>query len=121
MPKPEPVTDPPPKVSTPRVRTPPRVPGTRAAEPRVAPRKWTPPEELAPHVIAVLEEGGGDLSADEVFAALEERLVDVLRPGDREKNPQGELRWRAAARKARKELIDTGVLVSAGPGVWKLA
>ncbi|WP_166133895.1 hypothetical protein [Nocardioides ochotonae] len=120
MPKPVPAPEPPPKASTPRVRTA-RVPGTREAPPRVVPRKWTQPHELVPHVIAVLDEAGGELDGEGMFEALEERLADVLKPGDREKNPQGELRWRAAARKARKELIDTGVLVAAGPGVWKLA
>lgn len=72
-----------------------------------------------PHIIAALQDAGGTLEADDMFAALEERVA--LRHGDRETNPQGELRWRAAARRARKELIDTGVLAAAGPGVWRLA
>lgn len=72
-----------------------------------------------PHIIAALDQAGGRLEAEEMFAALEARVE--LRPGDRETNPQGELRWRAAARKARKELIDSGVMAQAGPGVWQLA
>ncbi len=51
---------------------------------------------------------------------LEVRIGDRLRPGDRETNPQGELRWRAAARRARKSLMDDGLLETA-PGVWRLS
>ena len=50
-----------------------------------------------------------------------ERVGDQLRSGDRETNPQGELRWHAAARKARKALLDEGLLETAGPGVWRLS
>lgn len=120
--RPEPL--PPEKPPGPRVKTPPRVPGTRAVAPPVAaaraPRKWTAPQELRPAILATLQEADGELPADEVFVRLEERLSDVLRPGDREPNPQGELRWRAATRKARKSLMDDGFLASAGPGVWRL-
>ncbi|WP_182525878.1 hypothetical protein [Nocardioides dongkuii] len=110
--------------ATPRVKVQPRVPGTpatRAAPVRsTAPRKWTSPEELRPHVLATLQEAGGELDVDDVFTRLEERVGDLLRPGDHESNPQGELRWRAAARKARKALMDEGYLTAAAPGVWRL-
>lgn len=114
---------------TPRVKTPPRVPGTRAvAAPAAeaapvksrAPRKWTSPDELRPAILAALSEVDGDLDGDDVFDRLEDRIGDQLRPGDRETNPQGELRWRAAARKARKALIDDGLL-DAAPGTWRLS
>lgn len=118
---PAPPPEPPKPAAAPRVRTPrtatPRA--TSAAKGPSAPRRWTQPHELAPHIVAVLHDAGGRLEADDVFAALEERVE--LRAGDRDPNPQGELRWRAAARKARKELIDSGVLAAAGPGVWQLA
>ncbi|WP_122816449.1 hypothetical protein [Nocardioides pantholopis] len=107
----------------PRVKAPPRVPGTRASAPAPAPtraRRWTAPEELRPAILATLQEAGGELAGDDVFERLEERIGDLLRPGDRDPNPQGELRWRAAARKARKALMDDGLLAAAGPGVWRL-
>lgn len=113
-----------PAARTPRVKTPPRVPGTRAATAAPArtsaPRKWTSPEELRPAILAALSEVDGDLEGDDVFERLEERFGEQLRPGDRETNPQGELRWRAAARKARKALIDDGLL-EAAPGTWRLS
>lgn len=113
-----------PAARTPRVKVPPRVPGTRAKapEPVRAPvkRKWTPPDELRPAIVAVLQEAGGELDGEDIFAKLEERVGEQLRPGDREPNPQGELRWRAAARKARKTLMDEGLMETA-TGVWKLS
>lgn len=115
-PKPEPV----PRAS--RVRTT-RVPGTKVSAAPVrstAPRKWTAPEEFRPVILATLQDAGGELDTDDVFERLEERLEERLRPGDREKNPQGELRWRAAARKARRALMDEGLLAEAGVGVWRL-
>ena len=111
------------KAPAPRAKAAPRVPGTRstAAPTRPsAPRKWTAPEELRPAILLTLQEAGGELDVDDVFDALEERVGDLLRPGDRETNPQGELRWRAAARKARRSLMDEGLLAEAAPGVWRL-
>lgn len=113
------------KASTPRAAGT-RVPGTRAAGTRAtAPsrpvaRRWTQPAELRPAILAVLQAAGDELAQEEVFARLEERLGDALRPGDRDPNPQGELRWRAAARRARKELMDDGLVAQAAPGVWRL-
>jgi hypothetical protein len=98
-----------------------RVPGTRATPvQRPVARRWTQPGELRPAILAVLQEAPEGLAQDDVFDRLEERIGDSLRPGDRDPNPQGELRWRAAARKARKELMDDGLLAPAGPGVWRL-
>lgn len=68
----------------------------------------------------MLQEADGALEQDEVLARLEGRVGDQLRAGDRDPNPRGELRWHAAARTARKELIDEGLLERAGPGIWAL-
>ncbi len=119
-PEPEPRSASAPKTRVPRAAA--RVPGsplTPTVRTSTAPRRWTAPEEFRPVILATLDEAGGRLDADEVFDRLEERLGDRLRPGDRESNPQGELRWRAAARRARKALIDDGLLVGA-PGAWEL-
>lgn len=119
-PVPPPKPEPAPRAS--RVRTT-RVPGTKVSATPVrssAPRKWTPPEELRPAILATLQDAGGELDVEDVFDRLEERVGEQLRPGDREPNPQGELRWRAAARKARKSLMDDGLLAEAGVGVWRL-
>lgn len=85
------------------------------------PRKWTPPEVLGPHILDVLLEAGGELEADDVFERLEERLADTLLAGDRERTPEGELRWRYAARRARQALIAEGAMARSRPGVWELA
>lgn len=92
-----------------------------AAPSKVLPRRWTRPEELKPLILTVLEQAGGELEADELFLELEILAEDLLKPGDNETTPEGELRWRYAARRARVELIDEGLMTKAGPGVWKLA
>jgi hypothetical protein len=84
-------------------------------------RRWTPPEAFRPLILAVLEDAGGELDADELFAQLEAAADDRLLPGDRETTPEGELRWRYAARRARVALIGEGVMTKGRPGVWQLA
>jgi hypothetical protein len=84
-------------------------------------RRWTAPEALKPAVLAVLEEAGGELEAAELFSRLEQLVGDRLLAGDRERTPEGELRWQYAARRARVALIDEGLMTKGVPGVWKLA
>ena len=114
---PEPVVK---KSPTPRTRGAARVrtPGA-AAKPVV--RRWTPPEAFKPLIVSVLEEAGGELETDELFLELEIVADERLLPGDRETTPEGELRWRYAARRARQALITEGVMTrGGGPGVWQL-
>ena len=87
---------------------------------RTAPRRRTDKAEFKPVIVEVLQEAGGEQEADLVLATLEERLADVLKPGDHETGPTGEVRWRTAARWARKELADDGLLLAPQPGVWAL-
>ena len=105
-----------PRVSTPRTAT-----AVAAVPARRAPRKWTPPEDFEPHILEVLEEAGGELDTDDVFTALEARLSDELLEGDRQLTPEGELRWRFAARRARQSLIKSGALSKGAPGIWTLS
>ena len=84
-------------------------------------RRWTQPEAFKPLILTVLEEAGGELQADEVFLELEILAEDRLLPGDSETTPEGELRWRYAARRARIALIDEGLMIKGTPGVWQLA
>lgn len=91
------------------------------APPKVVIRRWTRPEELKPLILAALERAGGELEADDLFLELEILAEDLLKPGDSETTPEGELRWRYAARRARVALIDEGLMTKARPGVWKLA
>ena len=84
------------------------------------PRRWTPPEAIRPHVLHVLREAGGELEAEDVFKRLEERMADSLLEADRERTPEGELRWRFAARKARQALIADGLMAKSRPGLWEL-
>jgi hypothetical protein len=94
-----------------------RVATTTAA---ARPRRWTPPEAIRPHVLHVLREAGGELEAEDVFKRLEERMADSLLEADRELTPEGELRWRFAARKARQALIVDGLMAKSRPGLWEL-
>lgn len=88
---------------------------------KVVSRRWTTPEAFKPLILAVLEEAGGELEAEDVFLELEILAGDRLLPGDRESTPEGELRWRYAARRARVALIDEGLMTKSRPGVWQLA
>jgi hypothetical protein len=91
-----------------------------AAPVRRAPRKWTPPESIAPVIVAVLDEAGGELPAEDVLEAVEERIGEHLLEGDRQLTPEGELRWRYAARRARQQLVQQGVMTKSRPGIWEL-
>ena len=109
------VTPPPPK---PRKR-----PTTRRTSRPEQPvrRRWTPPDAFKPLILTVLTEAGGTLDAQDAFAELELLARDRLLPADSELTPEGELRWRHAARRARVALIDEGLMTKARPGVWQLA
>lgn len=97
------------------------MPGTSAGvSTRQVKRKWTPSEAFRPHLLAILGESGGRLDADDLMLELEIRVEDTLTPGDREKAPQGGVRWHIATRKQRKEMIDEGLIVPGQPGVWQL-
>jgi hypothetical protein len=88
---------------------------------RVAIRRWTPPEAFKPLILTVLDQAGGELEADDLFLELEILTEDRLLPGDSETTPEGELRWRYAARRARVALIAEGLMTKGRPGVWQLA
>ena len=98
-----------------------RKPAGSAAPSRSVPRKWTPPEAFKPAILAVLGEAGGELDQEELFVLLEEHLAERLTSADRDTTPEGELRWRYAARRARQTLIAEGVMTKGRPGVWALA
>jgi hypothetical protein len=119
---------PPPAPVPKKAATPPKPrkrPTTRArasaAPEREVTRRWTPPDVFKPLIMTVLEDAGGALEADEVFLELEILAEDRLRPEDSETTPEGELRWRYAARRARMSLIDEGLMTKTTPGVWQLA
>jgi hypothetical protein len=92
-----------------------------AAPAKPVTRRWTPPDAFKPLILTVLEHAGGELEADELFLELEILAEDRLLPGDSETTPEGELRWRYAARRARVALIDEGLMTKTRPGVWQLA
>lgn len=115
---------PPPQVtpSAPRPRRRPAAPRRSSnPPPRPVTRRWTPPEVFKPHILTVLERAGGELEAEELFVELELRTQDLMRPEDSETTPEGELRWRYAARRARVDLIREGLMTKSRPGVWELA
>jgi hypothetical protein len=106
--------------STPKPRKRP-TPRKRPAADKPVSRRWTPPAVFKPLILAVLEEAGGELEADELFLELEILIEDRMLPGDRERTPEGEPRWQYAARRARVALINEGRMTKGVPGVWKLA
>ena len=69
----------------------------------------------------MLREHGGNLDQDDLFVALEAAMAERLTPADHDKTPEGELRWRYAARRARQALVAEGVMTKGQPGVWSLA
>jgi len=93
----------------------------RSAPDKLVARRWTPPEVFKPLILTALKQAGGELEADELFLELEILAEDRLLPGDSETTPEGELRWRYAARRARVALIDEGLMTKTRPGVWQLA
>jgi hypothetical protein len=114
-----------PKKATKSPAKPKKRPTTRrrspAAPEKLVTRRWTPPDVFKPLIITVLERAGGELEADELFLELELLAEDRLLPEDSETTPEGELRWRYAARRARLALIDQGLMTKTRPGVWQLA
>ena len=84
-------------------------------------RRWTTPEAFKPLILEVLDEAGGALEAEELFERLELLAGDRLLPGDSELTPEGELRWRYAARRARVALIAEGLMTKNKPGLWELS
>jgi hypothetical protein len=104
----------------PRKRAAPRK-TTKGAPAKTVARRWTPPEAFKPLILAVLEDAGGELEADDVFREVEVLAGDRLRPEDSETTPEGELRWRYAVRRARVALMDEGLMTKGTPGLWQLA
>jgi hypothetical protein len=104
----------------PRTRPSPK-PRSSATPQQPVKRRWTPPDAFKPLILTVLEQAGGELEADELFLELEILAEDRLLPADSETTPDGELRWRYAARRARVALIDEGLMTKSRPGVWQLA
>jgi hypothetical protein len=92
-----------------------------AAAARSVPRRWTPPDVFKAHILEVLHEAGGELEQDDVFLELEIRMEDRLTKADHETTPEGELRWRYAARRARQALVTEGLMTTGRPGIWALA
>lgn len=113
-PPPAPVRKAKPRASSPSAKQP-------AASTRRLPRKWTPPDEFRSAILLLLEEAGGELEQQDLFVVLEQRMGERLTEGDHEKTPEGELRWRYAARRARQALIAEGAMTRSRPGVWALA
>lgn len=117
----QPPTMPAKAAAPPKPRTRPTTPARSssvAAKPVI--RRWTPPDAFKPLIVTVLEQAGGELEAEDVFLELEILCGDRLLPEDSETTPEGELRWRYAARRARVALIKDGVMTKARPGIWQL-
>lgn len=109
------------KSPAPRPRTVTRKAAAPSVPTRSVPRRWTPPEAFGPNILAVLREAGGELDAEDLFLELEIRMEERLTAADRETTPEGELRWRYAARRARQALLAEGLMTKGRPGAWVLS
>jgi hypothetical protein len=92
-----------------------------AAPARPVRHRWTPPDAFKLEILAVLAESGGEMEQDDVFLELEIRMEERLTDADQELTPEGELRWRYAARRARQALVNEGTMTKGRPGIWALA
>lgn len=92
-----------------------------AAPARAVRHRWTQPDTFKPVIVAVLTDAGGELDQEDVFLELETRMEEQLTEADRELTPEGELRWRYAARRARQALVTEGTMTKGRPGIWALA
>jgi hypothetical protein len=91
-----------------------------SAPPRAVSHRWTPPDAFRAVILEVLEDHGGAMEQEELFDALEVAMGERLKAADQETTPEGELRWRYAARRARQALIAEGRMTKGRPGVWAL-
>ncbi|MGZ4446265.1 MAG: hypothetical protein ACXVEC_06245 [Nocardioides sp.] len=126
MPKPPPVEEKPkaaPRAArTPRAAASTTTRSTPGLTVRQVGAKRTPQREFRPYILEALVEAGGRAPADLVLGAVEQLMADVLRDGDREPTPAGEVRWRSAARFERKAMLDDGLLLPVvETGVWELS
>ncbi|MFC7492793.1 MULTISPECIES: hypothetical protein [unclassified Nocardioides] len=110
-----------PRATPVRRRTTTSASGSAAAPPRVVNHRWTPPDAFRAVILEVLEDHGGEMEQDDLFDALEAVMGERLKPADQEKTPEGELRWRYAARRARQAMVAEGSMTKGRPGVWALA
>jgi hypothetical protein len=63
----------------------PRAAGTIA---RPQNRRWTSPEAFKPHILAILQQSGGELEAEELFLELEILFEDRLLPETMSAHPR---------------------------------
>jgi hypothetical protein len=99
-------------------------PATRArpaAPEKLVTRRWSSPDVFKPLILTLLERAGGELETEDLLRELEVVAADRLLPEDSDTTPEGELRWRYAARRARMALIKDGLMTKGRPGVWQLA
>ncbi len=79
-------------------------------------------DDLEPLIIEALTQAGGAARADDVLAAVEERLGPALGDADLQPGPNGRPRWHATADWAHQNLLDRGVVeIGDQPGVWQLS
>lgn len=101
-----------------------RVPGAPAPAPvrrsPITKPGRTPQAAYRPYLLSVVAAADGRIEREPALEALGRRMADVLQRDDLAVGPSGELRWRTAAQKERRAMLDAGLLRSGGPGVWEL-
>lgn len=97
-----------------RVQTPIRR-GTRT------PGNLTLPRDFCMPILETLVEEGGQASVQKVIQSLERKMRDRLKPGDREVNRDGTLKWEKQANFQRLAMVHKGLLANDSPrGIWAI-
>jgi hypothetical protein len=89
--------------------------------PRAAPGTVLPVRAYWVPILQLLVERGGAAPANDVIEALEDRMRNILTPGDFRPLNSGEIRWRNRARFARLRMKERGLMSdSSHRGVWEI-
>jgi hypothetical protein len=88
---------------------------------RATPGSILPEQAYWRPILAIIEEAGGAMAANDVIEAVWERLHEQMRPRDLERQGLGEMRWRNRVRFARLRLKERGLLSDSSPrGIWEI-
>jgi len=73
-------------------------------------------------ILSVLRELGGSAKVDPILRKVERRVGHTFTQDDRAPIKSGEPRWRNTAKRARKRLVERGLLKANSPrGWWELS
>jgi len=81
----------------------------------------TPPRDFWKPILETLVDEGGQASVQKVIQSVERKMGDHLKPGDRELNRDGTLKWEKQANFQRLAMVHEGLLANDSPrGIWAI-